>query len=161
MKARDAMEPVAHHLKPADGLPEYIQTISAARASEHTRWIKALPVLNTNGVLVGMLSMTDILKAIYPPYLYTADLSIFTWDGMLESLARRASGKTVAELMTKDVITVHKDHPLMECVDAMLKHGFSTLPVVDNNHCLIGMLYKSALFFIITAAMLGESGPRP
>lgn len=161
MKARDVMEPVAHHLRPADGLSEYIQTISAARMCEQTRWVKALPVLDTQGTLVGMLSMTDILKAIYPPYLSTADLSVFTWDGMLETLARRASGKTVTELMTKEVVTVLEDHPLMGCVDAMLKHGISTLPVVDHAHRLIGMLYKSVLFFVITAAMLGEAGPRP
>lgn len=161
MKACKLMHPVKHFLSPTDGIKEFVQAVTEARTEEHTRWIKALPVLDTQGILVGMLSMTDVLKAIYPPYLYTTDLSMFTWDGMLETLARHATGKKIADLMTKQVITVHENDPLMECVDHMLKHGFSTLPVVDHAHRLIGMLYKSDLFFVITGAMLGEPGNRP
>lgn len=160
MKAHEVMEPVTHHLKPDDGLREFLRTIKDARAGDKTPWVKTLPVLDTHGKPIGMLSMTDILKTIYPRYLYTTDLSMFTWDGMLETLASHATGKKVADLMTRPVITVLEDHPLMECLDRMLKHGISTVPVVDHAQRLIGMLYKSDLFFVITAAMLGETGEK-
>lgn len=152
------MQPVRHYLKPEDGLREFIRAATDVRACETHPWGTTLPVLDADGRLVGMLSITDILKALYPPYLYATDLSMLTWDGMLETLARHATGKQVRDLMTRDIITVREDHPLMECVDHMLKHHISTLPVVDHEGRLVGMLYKSSLFFAITGALLGENG---
>ncbi|MFH1081707.1 MAG: hypothetical protein V1766_15835 [Pseudomonadota bacterium] len=43
------------------------------------------------------------------------DLGAFTWDGMLESLARKAGDRKVESLTTKALVTVHEDDPLMEC----------------------------------------------
>ncbi len=68
-----------------------------------------MPVLDKDGKLVGMLSMTDILKAVHPSYMDLMNLSNFTWDGMVESLAKSAADKKVETLMSKDVITVKED----------------------------------------------------
>ena len=40
-----------------------------------------------------MLSMTDILKAVHPSYMDLMNLSNFTWDGMVESLAKSAASQ--------------------------------------------------------------------
>ena len=103
--------------------------------------------------------MKDILKAIYPPYMYSTDLSLFTWDGMLESLAR-TSPANGPEIMSSPVITVKGDHSLMECVDHMLKHGISTIAVVDPTGRLTGMIYECQLFFAIAEALTGGKGNR-
>ncbi len=155
MKASDLMVQVYASLKADDELREYIDKIRIVRSNAETPGARALPVLDASGIPIGVLSMKDILKAIYPPYLYSTDLSLFTWDGMLESLAKNISGKRVSEIMSKPVITVRGDHPLMECVDHMLKHGISTIAVVDRAGRLAGMIYECQLFFAITEAITG------
>lgn len=155
MKARDLMVPIKSFLRPEDGLKEFVTMIRNARGCEETHGVRSLPVIDLSGKLVGVLSMKDVLKAIYPPYLYSTDLSLFTWDGMLETMAKHVVGKKVSDLMTKPVITVKDDHSLMECVDHMLKDQISTIPVVDHDGQFLGMLYESDLFFSIAGNLLG------
>lgn len=155
MKARDLMVQVDASLRPDDELKEYVEKIRIVRSNPETPGARALPVLDTSGKPIGVLSMKDLLKAVYPPYLYTANLSLFTWDGMLESLAKHIIGKRVSEIMSSPVITVRGDHSLMECVDNMLKHGISTIAVVDRAGKLIGIIYECQLFFAITDALTG------
>lgn len=155
MKASDLMVQVGASLKADDDLREYIEKIRIVRSNLETPGARALPVLDAAGKPIGVLSMKDVLKAIYPPYLYSTDLSLFTWDGMLESLAKNISGKRVSEIMSSPVITVRGDHSLMECVDHMLKHGISTIAVVDRAGRLTGMIYECQLFFAIAEALTG------
>lgn len=155
MKARDLMVPVNAFLMPGDSLEEFSKNIRIIRSWEKTCGIRSLPVLDAGGKLVGILSMYDILKAVYPSYLYKTDLSLFTWDGMLESLATKIIGMKVGDLMTKAVITVKDDHPLMECVDHMLKNRISTLPVVDHDGKLLGLIFESDVFFAVSDALYG------
>jgi len=57
--------------------------------------------------------------------------------------------QTVADIMTKDVITVTKATTVRELAGLFDKHRFGTLPVVDDAHHLIG---------IVTASDLVEQG---
>lgn len=155
MKARDLMVPVKAHLMPGDGLEEFVRQVRTVRACEETRGVRTLPVLDSRGKLVGVLSMKDILKAIHPPYLFMDGLSQFTWDGMLESMAKKITGKKVSDLMTKQVVSVNQDHPLMECVDYMLRHSISIIPVIDDLGRLIGIIYESDIFFAVADGLLG------
>ncbi len=155
MKARSLMVPIQSFLRPDDGLKEFVEAIRNARGCEETHGVRSLPVIDASGNLVGVLSMKDILKAAYPPYLYETDLSLFTWDGMLESMTKRILDKKVSDLMTRTVVSVKEDHPLMECVDHMLKFQISTIPVIDHDGKFIGMLYESDLFFAVTNTLLG------
>ena len=159
MKAKDLMEPVKASLKPGDGLQEFIDNVKTAMSCGMTCGVRSLPVLDQGDRPVGVLSMFDILKAVYPVYLYSTDLHLFTWDGMLESLAKEVAGKKVSDLMTKPVITVKEDHPLMECVDQMVKHHISTIFVVSENGKLLGTLYEDDIFFVIADAIQGGRQP--
>lgn len=155
MKAGDLMVPAKEYLTPGDGLKEFVENIRAARAAQGTRTVKALPVLDGRGRPVGVISMFDTIKGMYPDYLYTADLHSFTWDGMLEALAKKVAGKKISDLMTSPAITVKKDHPLMECVDQIIKHRISTIFVVDDDGKLLGALYEDDIFFAITESIGG------
>ena len=81
--------------------------------------------------LAGIISIGDILKAVYPKYLYLMDLGEFTWDGMVESFARKMADRKVEECMTSPVITVKEDATLMECIDHMLKNNVKRVPVLN------------------------------
>ena len=157
MRARDLMVPIHDYLTPESNLKEAVNLLKTANRGEGKTGVMALPVLDDNRKLVGMLSMTDILRAVYPSYMSMMDLGAFTWDGMLESLAAKAGDGKVASIMTKSVVMVHEDDPLMECVDRILKNRVRRMPVLGKGGEVAGMLYMRDIFFAITKAMLEEN----
>ena len=156
MKARDLMVPLQEYLSPGNSLKEAAHLLRVARRGEEKAGVKALPVLDEGGNLVGILSIGDILKAVYPAYMYLMDLGEFTWDGMVESFAKQAADKKVEDLMTRKVVTVHEDSTLMECVDHMLKNNAKRVPVLNKDNKVVGMLYEKDVFYEITKSILSE-----
>lgn len=157
MKAKDLMIPLQEYLKPDTSLREAANILRTAKRGEERVGVKGLPVLDERGKMVGFLSMGDILKAVFPSYMSLMNLGDFAWDGMVENLAKKVKDKKVSEMMTKKVISVQEDSPLMECVDHMLKNNVKRLPVIDKDKKVIGILYERDLFFVITRAMLNEN----
>ncbi len=157
MKAKDIMIPFHDYLKPDDNLRTAVNLFKTAVRGEQKSGVMGLPVLDEKGKLIGMLSMMDILRAVYPSYMSMMDLGDFTWDGMLESFAKQASNRKVSEVMSSPVITVREDDSLMECVDHMLKNRVRRMPVLDKTGKVVGMLYARDVFFAITKAMLEEN----
>jgi CBS-domain-containing membrane protein len=157
MKAQDLMISIYDYLKPDSNLKEAVNLFRTAVRGEEKFGVMGLPVLDEKGTLVGMLSMTDILKAVYPSYMSMMNLGDFTWDGMLESLACQSGDKKVGDLMTKKLITVQDDDSLMECVDHLLKNHVRRMPVLNKGGTVVGMIYLRDIFFAVTQAMLDES----
>ncbi len=157
MKAKDLMIPLHEYLKPDNTLKEAANILRTAKRDEEKIGVKGLPVLDENGKMVGFLSIGDILKAVFPAYMSLMNLGDFAWDGMVEGMAKKAGNKRVSEMMTKKVISVPEDAPLMECVDHMIKNNIKKLPVISNDGRVAGILYESDVFFAIAKAMLGEN----
>lgn len=157
MKAKDLMIPLKEFLRPDMTLKEAANILRTARRDEEKVGVKGLPVLDDDGKMIGFLSIGDILKAVEPSYLSIMNIGHFTWDGMVENLAKKVSGKKVSEMMTTEVITVYEDAPLMECIDDMIRHNIKRLPVLGKDGCVKGILYERDIFFVITKAMLNEN----
>ena len=158
MKARDLMHRLTDYLKPEQTLREAVVLLKTVRRGEENICVRALPVLDAKGHLAGMLSMGDILKSIWPSYMSLMNLGDFTWDGMVEEIAKKAKDRKVGELMTRDVITVPETAALMECVDHMIKFNVKKLPVLGPTGAVAGMLYERDVFFAIVRSMLNEGG---
>lgn len=156
MKAKDMMIPLSEYFKPDDTLKDASIILRTAQRDEEKIGVKGLPVLNDKGKMVGFLSMGDILKAVFPYYMSLMDLGEFTWNGMVEDLAKKAGAKKVTEMMTTKVVSVHEDSPLMECVDHMLKNNIKKLPVIGKEGKVVGILYEKDLFLAITKAMIED-----
>ena len=157
MKAKDLMIPLQDYLKTDNTLKEAVNLLRAAKRGEEKVGVKGLPVLDEKGKLIGMVSMGDILRAVYPSYMSMMNLGDFTWDGMVESLAKQVADKQVETVMTKNVITIMEDDPLMECVDHMIRNKVQRLPVLDKSGKVVGMLYERDVFFAIVKVMLEEN----
>jgi len=157
MKARDLMIPIQEYLRPDNTLREAVNLLRTARRDEARVGVKGMPVLDEKGMLIGLLSMGDILKAVFPSYMSMMELGDFTWDGMVESLAKKVADKRVGDLMTKNVVTVKDDASLMECVDHMIKRDVKRLIVLDAKDKVVGTLYERDVFNVITQAMLDEN----
>lgn len=153
MHAKDMMVPLQEYLTPEMTLHEAATLLRTARRDEEKVGVKGLPVLDAGGKMVGFLSIGDILKAVFPAYLGLMNLGEFTWDGMVENFAHKARNKKVGEMMTRKVISVPEEAPLMECVEHMIKNQVKRLPVTDKNGRVTGILYERDLFYAIAKAM--------
>lgn len=104
--------------------------------------LKALPVLNKNGEVVGILTDEDLLdRAGLEQHLSIAErLDEKTLQAELNGL--RASPLKVADVMTSPAITVRGDEPLSVAAARMAEHRIKRLPVLDEQGKLIGVLSR-------------------
>lgn len=108
--------------------------------------INGLPVVDTNGRLVGIICQSDLIaaqKKIAMPSLFTLldgfiPLGSF---GQLEREWNKISAVTVDQAMTPDPITVTPGTPLDEIASLMVEKKYHTLPVVDGG-TLVGVVGK-------------------
>lgn len=77
-----------------------------------------LPVINDQGVLVGIVTTYDISKAVVNP----------------------AKGPLVKDIMKRKVITTTSDEPVDIAVQKLERYNISALPVVDRESRVVGML---------------------
>lgn len=118
--------------------------VSAAGALQlmEKRGFRRLPVVE-EGRLVGILTKSDLLAAL---------------GGELPS--RRAEEKTVAEIMTRDPLTVAPEQTLETAAQLMLEKKISGLPVVEAGR-VVGILTESDIFRALCRMMgFGEPGAR-
>jgi acetoin utilization protein AcuB len=99
--------------------------------------VRRLPILNKKGALVGIVSERDLLYASPSP---ATSLSIYELHYLMSKI-------TVAEVMTKKVITVTEDTPLEEAARIMADNKIGGLPVVSNGE-LVGIITETDLFKI-------------
>ncbi len=92
--------------------------------------IRHLPVVDSDGELVGMISDRD-LRALAIP---------FVLDSENVSIVRQALDASVASVMSSDVIAVDEDADAAEIVDLMLDNKIGAVPVVDGDRALVGIV---------------------
>ncbi|MBF0283552.1 MAG: CBS domain-containing protein [Magnetococcales bacterium] len=117
---------------------EPIRTVAAIIC---TTKFNGVPVVDEENRLIGFVSEKDILNAMLPSYAdYLNDpVRSRDFEGMEECYPRVLS-KSVKELMTHKVITVHPEDPLLMAASRMTLRGFRRLPVVDADNRLVGMV---------------------
>lgn len=119
-------------------------TMSVAEAWEWMlkHLLKALPVLNADGEVVGVLTDEDLLdRAGLEQRLSIAErLDEQSLQAELNSL--RSSPLKVADVMTSPAITAQGDELLGAAAARMAEHGIKRLPVLDEKGKLIGVLSR-------------------
>ncbi len=153
MKAKDIMEPLQAHLAPDDTLKSAVNKLKVCGRGEGLVGVKGMAVLDAYGNLVGVVSIKDILGAVIPSYLKVTKLGGFTWDGMLQEMAKKVADKKVSEFMTTKVISVPERAPLMECADLLIKHNLQRLPVLDGQKKVVGMIYVRDRYYRIVSVL--------
>jgi len=96
--------------------------------------IGALPVIEADGLLVGMLSERELMRHM---------LSLASING---SIPRPQSGierqrRTVRDVMTRQVLCVSPDQPLAEVASLMTNKDVDRIPVVEEER-LVGFLTR-------------------
>ena len=101
--------------------------------------IRRLPVVDADGRLVGIVTIGDIRSAQPSP---ATSLSIWEMNYLLATLK-------IDKLMTRNPKTIHADATIGEVARMMLESRVSGLPVVDDDHHVIGIITESDIFSMI------------
>ena len=116
--------------------------------------VSGVPVVDEDMRVVGFITENDIMKASIPSYFALLQTASFLPDAnqFVKNMAR-IRGHKVSEYMSKPPITIRPDAPLIHAADLMMRHNIKTIPVVDEEDRLIGIITK---IDILKAALEGE-----
>ncbi len=108
----------------------------AARDMARAR-ISALPVVDDNGQLLGMLTERELIGDLLGTYLRREMGASVRTPNPIAKDARR----TVREVMTRQVLCVSPDQPLAEAASLMVNKDLPRVPVVRDGR-LVGLLTR-------------------
>lgn len=121
-------------------------TIVEAAAQMLAYHVSGLPVVDKAGGLVGIVSEGDFLRRaeIGTQRKYPSWLQFFMGPGRSGADFVRERGRKVAEVMTRDPLTVSPDATLQEIVALMEKSHIKRIPVVQGA-ALVGIVTRANL----------------
>jgi CBS domain-containing protein len=116
----------------------------AATMAEHR--VSALPVLDAEGRVAGIVSEADLL--LKEEFAERPARGRLLQGGRQRAERAKAAGATAAELMTAPAVTVGPDATVTEAARLLHRHGIKRLPVVDPAGPLLGIVSRADLLKI-------------
>ena len=116
-------------------------SITSAHQVMKENGIRRLPVLEDDK-LVGIVTFGDVREASPSD---ATTLSIWELNYLWSQLI-------VDKIMTRNVLTVHPDTPILDAAELMLDRKISGLPVVDAQNRLVGMITESDIFRMLVTS---------
>lgn len=104
---------------------------------------KGLPVADADGCVIGMLTETDFLKRLKAGSFL--ELLLRMLENSFE-FTHRCHETTVSAAMTQPAVTVNRNAGFVEIMEAFYRHGGRSMPVVDDDGRLLGLLLKKDFF---------------
>jgi CBS domain-containing protein len=140
--------------------PDDDVSVAVKLLSEHD--ISALPVVDEDGKLVGMLSEADLLHRAeigtekrHPWWLE----AVMPASKLADEFAK-SHGRRVEEVMTTDLVTATEDASLAEIATLLERHRIKRLPIVDDGN-LVGMVSRSNLIQALASLQPQAAGSEP
>jgi CBS domain-containing protein len=133
--------------------PDDVVADAAKLMAQHD--ISALPVVDKAGHLVGLVSEADLMRReeigteIHRPWW----LEAMTPATTLAAEFAKSHGKSVAEVMSEEVITAAEDTSLSEVAAMLERHRIKRLPVVHDGH-LVGIVSRGNLIQALASSAL-------
>jgi len=109
--------------------------ISDAHQIMKEKQIRRLPVVD-NGKVVGLITIGDVREASPSD---ATTLSIWELNYLWAQL-------TVERVMTRNVLGVTPETPILDAAEIMLEHKVSGLPVIGEDGKLAGIITESDIF---------------
>jgi len=145
MKARDIMTRDVVTVGPKAS----VQEVAALMAKHH---ISGIPVVAAGNRLLGIVSEGDLMERTE---VGAEPRGKWWFEGYAQDLADRyvkAHGAIVADVMTRQVATVHPDADLGEVANVLRVHRIKRVPVVQDGK-LLGIVTRSDIVGAVSGAM--------
>jgi CBS domain-containing protein len=122
--------------------------------------VRGLPVLDSEGGLVGMVDDSDIVKVCevetssrMSQMTGRTEGDSWTWDTedriYITKKVLKLPDKTVADVMSKEVITITRKTSVSETASLMREHKIEQVPVVSAEGRLAGIVYDVDLLRVL------------
>lgn len=131
-------------------------TIPTVARTMCDRDISGLPVIDADGMLVGIITEMDIvsheIQVDTPTYVPFLD-AIFRMPGdTSEDDIRRVLATTAADLMTTPVYSVTVDATVRDVATLMFERRVNPVPVLDHQNRVVGIVSRSDIVRLIAEA---------
>jgi predicted transcriptional regulator len=150
MKVLDIMEPLTHWLTPEMTLHEAVTIMHQAKRG-HGLSVNGIVVLDSERRLVGIVSTTDILRAIIPSHMFfDDDHNSMSWEALRQDGIAKTKNIHVGNVMTEDVRTIRTGESILRCADRLLSEQIRRLPVVAMDGKVVGVIYLRDVYNAVT-----------
>lgn len=123
--------------------------------------VAALPVLDGQGRVVGMLSSTDLIelcRRMDNELHQLSGLSTLSREWLINKLAADGDGRQVREVMVSPVATVGPNTPLEIILDELLRNQIHRMPVVDGESRLVGLVSTTDVIRVLSKEAKKDAG---
>ena len=126
------------------------------------RGISGLFVVDASGTLAGIVTEGDLLRRdeLGTERRKSWWLRLIASPGRQASDFTRAHGRKVADVMTRDVVSVAANAPLEDIVALMEQHRIKRVPVLEGDH-VAGVVSRADLLRALSVAARGHTGTAP
>ncbi|MFT7558051.1 MAG: acetoin utilization protein AcuB [Planctomycetota bacterium] len=112
----------------------------------HDKGLAGVPVLDSDGVLVGVISEKDLFRVLYPYYdSYYTNPEDYTDFKHRDEKILELKDNPVTKFMSKDVITTTPDAYAMKVGGIMLAKGIHCIPVIEDGG-LVGIVNRMDIY---------------
>lgn len=138
-KAKDIMTTEVYSVREETDIKELAELFVQYR-------VTAMPVVDADGKLVGMVSQTDLVEQDKPLHIPTV-ISLFDWVIYLESeknfqeQVERVTARKVGDICTRELVTCSPETPVNEVASLMVDNKVHLVPVVDGE-ALVGVVAR-------------------
>lgn len=151
MQARDIMQRDVKTVRPDATVHDVAQLLAEADYS-------GVPVTDEAGRLLGMVTEGDLLaraqRLNVPTFFpFIGGIVYLESPRKFDEQLRKATGASVGDIMTTDVVTVREDTTIEDIAGLMVRRKINRLPVVDDDG-LVGIVTRDD---VIRAVHLGSN----
>ena len=122
----------------------YNESFSKVEQILRERGIKHLPILDENGRLGGLITLSDLYRTCSPRR---------TIDGAYVYDKAQLDNFILKNVMTKNPKTLKADNTLKDALEVMTFGGFGCLPIVDDDRRIVGVVTQTDIIRIVSSAM--------
>ncbi|MCA9408102.1 MAG: CBS domain-containing protein [Candidatus Omnitrophica bacterium] len=122
------------------------EPMSAVEELFVSRRIRHLPIIDSAGKLVGLITKRDLFRTVAPRKAIDGNVG-YTKDKILEKdgmyyFKDTLDSYVLSKVMIKDVKTLKADHVIADAIDLMVQDKVGCVPIVDNERKVVGIITR-------------------
>ena len=106
--------------------------------------VRAMPVVDKNGVMVGIVSEADVIRWVRNAVESNVTPNAGRDVDLTPAAVQSAKVHLVIDVMTRDVVTADENAPLREVAELMHKHGIKRVPIL-RDQAVVGIVSQTDL----------------